>query len=385
MKRLAILIIVYVILASAISAQRSAQTVRWAGLVHNVHTVASKALGEERTVLVTLPSTYETSDAKYPVVYMLDAHQPQNVMMSGILEQQAWGGKIPSTILVGIQNTNRVRDLTPTATERQTSGGGPKFLQFIETEVIPLIDKTYRTQPYRVFAGHSLGGLFVVYAFVERPDLFNAYIAASPVLGWDNGYVIKRAENIFKQDREWKKRLYAGIGDEPEYIDGFNSFQSLLKRAKPKDFDFTFQQFKDDNHGSVVLPAYYAGLRKIFEGWTPKQIGTLDEVESHYRQLSDRLGFTVLPSVNLMISIGSELWNAERKDEAIRVFRRNTEIHPTLPQTFDSLAVVYEKTGRLKQARENYEKAYKAAEQRNDPESAQAAKANLERLAARTQ
>ena len=385
MKRFAILIVAIVVSAPAIAAQQSAQVVRWAGLVHNVHTIASKALGEERTVLVTLPSTYDTSDAKYPVVVMLDAHEPQNVMMSGILEQQAWGGKIPSVILVGIQNTNRVRDLTPTATERKTSGGGPKFLQFIETEVLPLIDKNYRTQPYRVFAGHSLGGLFVVYSFVERPDLFNGYIAASPVLGWDNGYVIKRAESIFKQEREWKKRLYAGIGDEPEYMDGFNSFHSLLKRVKPKDFEFTFQQFKDDNHGSVVLPAYYAGLRKVFEGWTPKQIGTLDEVESHYRSLSDRLGFTVLPSVNLLLSIGSELWNAERKDDALRVFRRNTEIHPTLPQVYDSLAVAYEKTGRLKQARENYEKAFKAAEQRNDTESAQAAKANFERLAAKTQ
>ena len=368
----------------ALVCDASSQATKAAGLVFEVHTFASQTLGEERTILVTLPKGYERSDARYPVVFMLDAHEPQNVMMTGILDQQAWGRKIPEVILVGIQNTNRVRDLTPTPTERPTSGGGSKFLQFIETEVVPLVGKNYRTLPFRVFAGHSLGGLFVVYSFVEKPDLFNAYIAASPVLGWDNSYVIKRAETVFKQDKQWKKRLFAAMGDEPEYMAGFNSFQSLLKREKPKDFEFAFQQFKDENHGSVVLPAYYAGLRMAFEGWTPATVGSLEHVEMHYRRLSDRVGFSVLPPEDLLINIGVELFNSKRSDEAITVFRRNTEIYPGSPRAFDNLAVAYERTGRLKQARENFEKAFKAAGLRNDYEFAKTAKENLDRLAAKT-
>lgn len=367
-----------------LTCRASGQATKAAGLVFDVHTIVSRTLGEERTILVTLPKGYERSDAKYPIVIMLDAHEPQNVMMTGILDQQAWGRKVPEAILVGIQNTNRVRDLTPTPTERPTSGGGPKFLQFIETEVIPLVDKNYRTLPFRVFAGHSLGGLFAVYSFIEKPDLFNAYIAASPVLGWDNNYVIKRAEAVFKQGKQWKKRLFAAMGDEPEYIAGFNSFQSLLKREKPKDFEYAFQQFKDENHGSVVLPAYYAGLRMVFEGWTPAAIGSLEDVEMHYRRLSDRLGFPVLPPEDLLINIGVDLFNAKRIDQAIAAFRRNSEIYPNSPRAYDSLAVAYERTGRLKQARENFEKAYKAADLRNDPESAKTAKENLDRLAAKT-
>src|SRR5687767_2796762 len=137
----------FLFLAFALVVGATAQPKRVAGLAHDVHTFVSKSLGEERTILVTLPQNYESSDSKYPVVVMLDAHEPYNVMMAGVIEQQAWGGKIPPVVLVGIQNTNRVRDLTPTSTERRNSGGGPKFLQFIETEVIPLIDKNYRTQP----------------------------------------------------------------------------------------------------------------------------------------------------------------------------------------------------------------------------------------------
>ena len=368
------------VLAAFTGTTSNAQQQRLAGLVHDVHTFNSKILGQERTILVTLPQTYDTSDGKYPVIIMLDAHPPYNVMMSGILDQQAWGGKAPEAILVGIQNINRLHDLTPTATERATSGGGPKFLQFIETEVIPLIDKTYRTLPYRVFAGHSLGGLFVIYSFVEKPDLFNAYIAASPVLHWDNNYVIKRTESLLKQDKEWKRRIHVSIGNEPDYVAGFNTFQSLLKRVKPKDLDVTFEQLKEDNHGSVVLPAYYAGVRKVFEGWTQDQITTLAETEAHYRKLSDRLGFAVVPPQVLLNNIGLQLYTAKRMDEAIDVYERNAELHPNSPTVYDNLARIYEKAERLKLARDNFEKAYKMAEQQGNAELGRTAKANFERI-----
>ncbi|MEP6903584.1 MAG: alpha/beta hydrolase-fold protein, partial [Actinomycetota bacterium] len=241
-----------------------------ASVVHTQYKINSLALGEERTILVRVPSNYELTDERFPVIYMTDAHPPQNAMMAGIIEQQAWSGMMPEMILVGIQNTNRSRDLTPTDDGKGGQvGGASKFLQFIETEVIPLVEKNYRTQPFRIFAGHSLGGLFAVYAFAARPDLFNAYIAASPVLDWDKDYVIKLVEELFKQNKDWKKTMFISIGNEPDYVKGFNAFQDLLKKAKPKNFEYEFREFKDENHASSVLPSYYAGLRKIFAGWTP--------------------------------------------------------------------------------------------------------------------
>lgn len=358
----------------------AAQVEQVSSVVHYQHTIKSQALGEDRVILVKVPPNYGRSDIKFPVVYMLDAHAPQNAMMAGIMEQQAWGGVMPDMILVGIQNTNRLRDMSPTATERAGSGGGQKFLRFIETEVIPLVDKNYRTHPYRIFAGHSLGGLFVVYSFVERPDLFNAFIAASPVLHWDKDYVINRAEAIFKQDREWKKRLFIGVGDEPDYIAGFNAFQGLLKRVKPKGFEFEFQQLKAENHGSVVLPTYYAGLRKIFDGWAPPQSASLATVENHHKKLSDRFGYVILPPENLLNQLGYALLRAERTEEALEVFRRNAEYYSNSANVYDSLGEALEKAGQLKSARDNYEKAHKIAEQKNDTELALIFKANLERV-----
>jgi predicted alpha/beta superfamily hydrolase len=372
------------VLTFCFSFEAFGQTQQIASVVHTQYKINSQVLGEERTILVRVPANYERTDERFPVVYMTDAHPPQNAMMAGIIEQQAWGGMMPEMILVGIQNTNRSRDLTPTDDGKGGAvGGGPKFLQFIESEVIPLVEKNYRTQPFRIFAGHSLGGLFAVYAFTARPDLFNAYIAASPVLGYADNFTIRRAEELFKQNKEWKKTMFLGIGDEPQYIGGFNAFQSLLKKMKPKDFEYEFREFKDENHGSVVLPVYYAGLRKIFAGWTPPPTGGMAELEDHYKRLSNRFGYKITIPEALLNQIGYQFLRAQKYAEAIEVFKKNAENHPNAANCYDSLAEAYEKSGALKLARENYEKAYKMAEAHGETQLADTARANFERLSAK--
>lgn len=356
-----------------------AQSQQVVSVVHNRHTINSAILGEERTVLVRVPSNYAQTDEKFPVVYMLDAHPPQNAMMAGIIEQQVWGGMMPEMIVVGIQNTNRTRDLTPTKTERG-GGGGDNFLRFIESEVIPLIEKNYRTQPFRIFAGHSLGGLTAVYCFLTHPDMFNAYIAASPSLVWDNNFVINRAEEVFKTKRDYKKTMFLALGSEPQLQKGFDSFKDLLSRAKLKDFEYEFRQMPEENHGSVVLPAYYWGLRKIFAGWTPPQNGSMADLENHYKKLSERLGYTIPIPENLLNFVGYQLLRADKTTEAIDVFKKNAGLYPNSANVYDSLGEAFEKNNQLRLARENYEKAYKMAEARGDAMLAKTAKENYERV-----
>jgi tetratricopeptide (TPR) repeat protein len=177
--------------------------------------------------------------------------------------------------------------------------------------------------------------------------------------------------------------MFLGIGDEPEYIGGFNAFQSLLKKMKPKDFDYEFREFKDENHGSVVLPTYYAGLRKIFAGWTPPPSGSVAELENHYKRLSERFGYKITIPEALLNQIGYQFLRAEKYAEAIEVFKKNTENHPNAANCYDSLAEAYEKSGALKLARENYEKAYKMAEARGETQLANTARANFERISAK--
>lgn len=350
--------------------------------VHQQYTIKSLAVGEDRTILVRVPGNYERSQNRYPVIYMLDAHPPQNAMMAGMVEQQVWGDVMSDAIIVGIQNTNRMRDMTPTPGDRPGAGGADKFLSFIETEVVPFVEKNYRTEPYRIIAGHSLAGLFVVYAMLERPDTFNVYIAASPYLHWDNNYLIKRAEESFKKRSEWNKTLFIALGEEPPYMDAYNALQQLLKRTKPKNLDYEFRLFSAENHGSVVLPAYYAGLRKTYAGWTAPGNGSLADVENHYRSLSKRYGYTIRVPEALMNRIGYQLLGAGSNAEAIEVFKKNVASYPASANVYDSLAEAYEKNGQKTLARDLYEKAWKMAEQNGEAQLAAVAKGNFERIAA---
>src|SRR6201988_4529086 len=130
----------------------------------------SAVLGEERFILVRTPAGYETNKLRYPVLYMTDgdAHMGHTASTIEFLTQN---GRLPDLIVVGITNTDRTRDLTPVKSTAKnpagqlqfpTSGGADTFLKFIETELIPEIEKDYRVPPYRILAGHSLGGLFAI-------------------------------------------------------------------------------------------------------------------------------------------------------------------------------------------------------------------------------
>ncbi len=356
------------------------QSPQTASVVHDTHKINSQILGEERTILVRVPMEHRRGEGRFPVLYMLDAHPPQNAMTAGIVEQQAWSGQMPEMIIVGIQNTNRTRDMTPSKTQRAGTGGGDKFLDFLEKEVMPLVEQNYRTQPYRIFAGHSLGGLIVTYTMLERPNMFNAYIAASPVLHWDNDLLIKKGQSVFAEKRDWDRTYFAALGAEPDYQKAFDSFRELLKKTSPKKLSYEFQQFPNDNHGSVVLPAYYAGLRKVFAGWQPPPAGTVAEMEAHYKKLSERYGYSIVVPEDLMNRAGYELLTAGRGPEAIEAFKKNAANYPRSANTYDSLGEAYEKTGDKKAARESYQKAYDIAVSRNDAQRAAIFKANLDRV-----
>lgn len=187
--------------------------------------VESKIMGETRTLLVRTPPGYDQNQSRYPVVYMTDG--PNNFMNTATTAQfLARNHRTPEMIIVAIANTDRTRDLTPTNASVQrpdggrhhfpTSGGADRFLDFIAGELMPHIDKHYRTEPYKVFAGHSYGGLLVMHAFCNRTELFDAYIASSPSLWWDNQIILGQLEKMLKTKKSLPKTLFVSCGNEGE-------------------------------------------------------------------------------------------------------------------------------------------------------------------------
>jgi uncharacterized protein len=295
-------------------------------------------------------------------------------------------------IVVAITNTDRTRDLTPTKAspnpngkETPTGGGADKFLQFIETELIPQVEKTYRTQPYRIFAGHSLGGLLAVHAFTAKNDLFNAYIAVSPSLWWDNQLAVQKMEEFLKGRKELNRTLFVTLGNEGGGMRaGFDKAKEVLGRQQLKDFAWDSLLMEDEDHGTVVLRSHYFGLKKIFEGWQPgpKTVAAgLKAVEEHFAKLSAKYNYTILPPEQMINQLGYQLLLGEggKGDEAIAVFKLNVERHPNSANTYDSLAEAYEKTGKLDLAKPNYERAVQLGTKNNDP-NLNAYRTNFERV-----
>lgn len=361
--------------------------------------IKSEVLGEDRLVLVRTPPGYDRGGDRFPVLYMTDgdAHLGHTISTVSFL---ARNGRMPEMIVVAIVNTDRTRDLTPTNSSMNTgtgtlqlptSGGADKFLKFIETELIPNIESNYRVQPYRVFAGHSLGGLFALHAMMTRPDLFNSYIAVSPSLQWDKQVELKRAEEFFKSKKELKKTLFISLGNEPgDITTSFNRFQEIVRQYQPRDFDWQAQQMPDEDHGSVVLRSHYQGLRKIFENWqlatdaeTGAVVGGWQSVEQHYKRLSRKYGYSIRPPEAMVNLYGYQLLGEKKFDDAIAVFKENCEQHPNSANVYDSLGEAYEKAGRFDLARVNYEKAYTLGKERDDPNT-EIFRANFERVAVKT-
>jgi uncharacterized protein len=345
-------------------------------------TIKSNVLGEDRVVLVRTPPGYEVNKLAYPVLYMTDGDAHIRHTASTI-EFLSRNGRMSEMIVVGITNTDRTRDLTPTkatgpnAAQFPTAGGADNFLKFIETEVIPEIEKRYRVQPYRVLAGHSFGGLFAVHALITRPELFNSYVAVSPSLQWSDDATLKRAEEFFKMRKELNATLFTSLGNEPGDIGkSFEEFKLLLARTQIKGFESEAQQMTDEDHGSVVLRSHYFGLRKVYSGWqmprdpaTGAVAGGLKAADEHYKWLSQKFGYSIPTPENLINAIGYQFL-AANPEEAIATFKTNVERYPNSANVYDSLAEAYEKGGKLELAAPLYEKAQSLGKQNNDPNAA---------------
>lgn len=358
--------------------------------------IESKVLGEKRTILVRTPASYATGSQAYPVLYMTDGDR-QLPNMAATVDFMAREGRMPEVILVGISNTDRTRDLTPTRVESlqqdgqtlrfPTSGGGEKFLTFIETELIPHIEKHYRTQPYRLFAGHSFGGLFALQALFSRPKLFNGIIAASPALIWDDRWVIRRATELVEKHPELNTTLFFSVGDEGEELDReFRALQSLLEKRAPKGFEFEAVKYPDEDHGSVVMPTHYAGLRKVFAPWRFAATGDPKTMHArardHYAKLSRRAGFTVPIPEQTANFIGYQLLQQGHLAESIEVFKANVAAYPASANVYDSLGEAYERAGDRERAKESYTRAAEIGKKINDPNT-NVYERNAQRMSAR--
>jgi predicted alpha/beta superfamily hydrolase len=257
----------------------------------------SEILKEKRNIWVYLPKGEEPDREHYPVVYLLDADEHYAAFREMIQQQDAAGNKLfPDMIVVGIPNTSRSRDLTPTFSEHDSegkklrkfkpSGGGDNFISFIKKELIPYVETKYGVTSERTIIGHSLGGLAVINILLHHPEMFNRYIASDPSMWWDSKIMLKEAERILERKRFDGKALYVGIantmppGMDIEQMRGdtsttVNHIQSIfeltdmLQQHQHNGLRFARKYYEHDNHNTVLMKAAYDGMQFLLRQEVP--------------------------------------------------------------------------------------------------------------------
>lgn len=352
-----------------------------------VITLYSGELNENRKIFIYHPRTDSqyVSQASYPVLYLMDAEEQLGMVLGQLIYLSESYSILPPLIVVGIGNIDRTKDLTPThaitgnngrsdtsmAATLKTSGNGERFLRFMRNELMPYIQKQYSAGTFKVLCGHSLGGLMSVYTLLKHPDMFNAYIAISPSLWWDEQYTLKLADNL-TDDFKSKKLLFMSDGSEGgQFHKDLLRLDSVLGRKKFSNLQVKYNYYPTESHPAEPVKATYDALRHIFQPVYPPQFDTLSSfiyfkpgmIINYYKDLSLKNGYEIKPPEAVIDRLAQYLLslNTEQcRQDAFTLLLLNTTNYPSSWHAHYRLANMYhyhlKKAG---QAMVSYQRALK--------------------------
>lgn len=280
------------------------------------HTLHSEVMNAEYEYWVSLPRAYSDttySVVGYPVCYFFDGDSHFETLVSQRNRlSSGFYAAMPEVIMVGIVQRDRTNELTPSHMETpenwkradfSTSGGNEAFMKFIDTELKPQINQTYRTMSYEILIGHSFGGLATAHALLHSPGSFDAYVALDPSIWWNGAEMLNEINQVWKADAYENVSFYMAKATDPGSGDEHRN--AIVELAEDLDslsvlsgLRFGYKIYHGEDHGSVVVPAEYDALRFIFEGYQLDVKATMRDpslVEDHYEGVARNLGYEVLP------------------------------------------------------------------------------------------
>jgi len=348
---------------------------------------SSKILDEQRKVWIHIPNSNggndNTGKGRYPVIYLLDGDANFNTVVS-ITEFMSNAGLCPPMIVVGILHPARMTDLT-FGTDKETPGivgRGEKFILYVEKELMPFIESNYPTVSYKIFIGHSVGGLTVVNTLIHHPYLFNAYVSLDGALWWNDQQIVTEAKMILANKNYKGKTLFMALAnrmergmdtlkvqkDTTESTELIRSNLEFIKdifKNKTNQLRFQHKFYEKDDHSSVRLIGVYDALRFIFDYYKLKIYNSeldnpnfkLDSLlVTHYINVSEQIGYLIKPDESQVNSLGYHMLNQKQFIKAEALFKLNITNYPETANCYDGLGDLYLAKGDKLKAIESFKK-----------------------------
>ncbi|EVT73536.1 ferric-enterobactin hydrolase [Stenotrophomonas maltophilia 5BA-I-2] len=271
-------LIVLSLLLSAVSAaplmaaEPTAQTAAASPLViGETFTIQSKALGETRRINVYRPQPWGLDPkTPLPVLYMPDGGIGEDFLhVAGLVQVLTGNGSMRPFLLVGIENTERRRDMTGPSRDPEDQkiapriGGSAAYRDFLHDELMPQVRQRYATTDERALIGESLAGLFVIETLLQEPTLFNSYIALDPSLWWNHGALLSGAGKQVPSVARSGARLFLASSGQPELAASSARLAAVLQQASPATL-VKYQTLPEETHATIYHPAALQGLRTLF-------------------------------------------------------------------------------------------------------------------------
>jgi predicted alpha/beta superfamily hydrolase len=324
--------------------------------------IESVRVGETREFWVSLPDGYNDSTLRFPVVYMMDGDFNFNSGGIGALRHSAQMGEIPDFIIVGVKNTDRSKDIFPEEVSypdgSKDGGRANQYLDFVREELIPHVERTYRTGSYRVLYGTSNTGFTAVYALFRNPGTADAYVAASATLSIPS--FRKDREDLVRDFKGGKRRLSLVMGehDLPTVISQNGALKEAIDSLAPAGLSCRLAVIRGAEH--VPASSLIEGLRGLFDGWRVTQRLTESSFSEIRTQVDGRLAKFGVPGnlqEDVLKDLGGALVAEKKFGKAVEVLQYRVHCYPRSADAQVALGDAYRLDDKKESAGDCYRKA----------------------------
>ena len=338
-------------------------------------TIPSSKMQEDREVTIVLPASYEKDTNKsYPLLVLLDGDYLLNPFQ-GVIDYGVYWDEIPETIIVAIHQNKKGERYSDT--EVNPANGlpvekGSKFFEFIAQELMPSIEKEYRTTSFKMIAGHDVTANYLNYFLLKEQPLFNAYIAISPELS--SGMEKQIPERLKAINEPFYYYVSTANGDLKKMQKRILDLDTAIKLVAKNSLNYKFDNFKTASHYSSVLyaiPEAFYQFYAIYQPISPSEFsekiavlpsGYVDYLKTKYDLIEKNLYLKTPIRYSDFKAIEAAILKNKAYAELEQLADLANKNYPKTMLADYELGLMYEKTENYPKAIKLYQKAYQKEE-----------------------